>query len=154
MHQTRSGHKGIDRHSLPFVIRQGLFIHPAFRHRPPFSPRAPNSHSQGDVMRKTLIGITLSLLACGAAAAVIATTASAQPQAPRPPMEMTQGTATPDSPDMLLAQAQPPGRGAARGPARGAGRGAPSPARAADRRAQMCQDVYARAAGRLAYLEA
>jgi hypothetical protein len=96
-------------------------------------------------MRKALIGLALSVLACGGTAAIIATHAAAQApdqasdQATRPPAQLSQ------------AQPLPPARQL---PRMGRGRGAPDPARLAGRREQRCQNAYALAAGRLAYLEA
>ena len=98
-------------------------------------------------MRKNLIAalVTLGLGAAGAAA-IVATNAFAQAPAPAP------GT------PMLLAQASPPpARGArgpaARGPNGALARPAPTAAQRTERRNAMCQEVYARAAGRFAALE-
>jgi len=99
-------------------------------------------------MRKNLIAVLAALgLGAAATAAIIATNAFAQAPAPMP------GT------PMLLAQATAPVRGpAARGPgARGPNgalaRPAPTAAQRTARRDALCQEVYARAAGRFAALE-
>lgn len=90
-------------------------------------------------MTKRLFALSLSLLLCGAAAiAVIATNAVAQAPAPNTPV--------------LLAQAAPPNAPRA-GNGRALPRPLPAPADRAARRAAFCQDAYARAAGRFAYLE-
>lgn len=92
-------------------------------------------------MRKSILTLSLSLLLGAGAIAVAATThASAQ----------SAGNQSATRP-LLLAQAQT--APAARGPGLRAQRPAPSPEQQAQRRAQMCKDMTARAAGRLAYLE-
>lgn len=89
-------------------------------------------------MRKNLIAVLVTLsLGSAAAMAVIATTASAQAPAPRNPV--------------MLAQATPPNN-ARNNNGRAFTR--PNPADRTARRAEFCQEAYARAAGRFAYLEA
>ncbi|MBV9550309.1 MAG: Spy/CpxP family protein refolding chaperone [Alphaproteobacteria bacterium] len=100
-------------------------------------------------MRNKLIA-ALAVLSLGSAAivAILATDASAQAPNPNNPVQLAQ-----------VPPAAPPGRGpAARGPnARGPNNTLPRPApTAADRTARrndICQEISARAAGRLAYLE-
>jgi hypothetical protein len=85
-------------------------------------------------MSRRLIALSFSLVLCGAAAAAIAaTTAAAQAPARNP---------------VQLAQANDAGRG------RAFNRPTPTPAERRTRRAAFCQEVYARSAGRFAYLEA
>jgi len=100
----------------------------------------------GVSMRKSILTLSLSLLLGAGAIAVAATThASAQSAG-----NQSAGNQSATRP-LLLAQAQT--APAARGPALRAQRPAPSPEQQAQRRAQMCKDMNARAAGRLAYLE-
>jgi hypothetical protein len=94
-------------------------------------------------MRKNLIAALATLgLGAAAAAAFVGTSALAQAPAPRTPMLLAQAA---------MPNAATPGR---RGPARGMARPAPTAAQQAARRTELCQDGYARAAGRFAYLEA
>lgn len=96
----------------------------------------------GTFMRKALLPMIACLALCGGAtAALIVTTAHAQPQ-PRKPMMVAQAAApAPDGP--------PHGMGP-----RGMDHPMPSPAEMAAHFKQMCQDHYARQAGALAYTEA
>jgi len=99
-------------------------------------------------MRKSLFVLSFSLAACIAAAGLVAT-ASAQAPAPAAGNPVLLAQATPPAPNA-------PGRRgpAARGPvANGQGRPAPTAAERTARRGEMCQDMVARTAGRLAELE-
>jgi len=97
----------------------------------------------GTFMRKALVPMLASLALCGAAtAALIVTTARAQPEA-RKPMMVALVT-----PGMTAAPATEGGSPPA------PGRGMPTPAQMQARFKQMCQDHYARHAAELAYTEA
>jgi hypothetical protein len=88
-------------------------------------------------MRKNLVAALVTIsLGAAAATAIIVTNASAQAPAPGPRNPV------------LLAQNAP-----ARGPARTLNRPAPMAAERSERRNAMCQEVYARTAGRFAALE-
>jgi hypothetical protein len=92
-------------------------------------------------MRKNLIAALVTLgLGSAAAIAFIATTASAQSPGQRNPV--------------MLAQARPPAPNNGNSNGRALNRPMPGPAARTARRAEFCQEAYARAAGRFAYLEA
>jgi hypothetical protein len=92
-------------------------------------------------MRKHLIAALVTLgLGASATAVVVGTSALAQAPAPRNPVLLAQ--ARPPAPDMTAPSRRVPGRPA------------PTAAQQSARRAALCDEGYARAAGRFAYLEA